>query len=302
MICAICGARHSRVGKQLSTFTISVMNLAIVKTARHHLGLRTLGASASALLIGLAGGVVGTSPAIAKPPVPAVATTGQQQEIAATGAEQCSVPVAIRVGAWICLEPKTRAITAVPLPPPPKGSTHCNSFVCWTRISSAQSEFDGGGPYGFGNTTLGRVQVYAKITMNGAQSVSSPVRFTSTRGVRNLTIEGDRLYISSAHPEGNAVSPSVWAHYGPVSAAAGSQVTWKPNGYKSRETTVAWASIVHNFVWQDPSSNYPGRWYFYVKSNKLKRQSSGVYAFEAADSLPTQPSGQGWTRNEEPNR
>jgi hypothetical protein len=81
-----------------------------------------------------------------------------------------------------------------------------------------------------------------------------------------------------------------------VSAAAHQRISWNPNGYKSYENTTAWASIVHEWTWHDPSSAYPGRWYFYAKSIKLKRQDSGAYFFEGESSLPKTPAGSGWVR------
>lgn len=84
----------------------------------------------------------------------------------------------------------------------------------------------------------------------------------------------------------------------PKSAGAGTRVQWLPSGYKSYENTTAYASIVHSFVWKDTSSNYPGRWYFYIKSNKLTRQSSGSYYFLADDSAaPSTPASSGYSNS-----
>lgn len=130
--------------------------------------------------------------------------------------------------------------------------------------------------------------------MNGAQSRSRPVRFSSTRGVKDVTIEGERLYLSRSKPAGHPVSPSTFSVYGPVSASADKQIEWKPKGYKSYERTVQFATIAHNFVWHDPSSRHPGRWFFYVKSIKLDRQDDGRYDFLDDEALPARPQGSGY--------
>lgn len=68
--------------------------------------------------------------------------------------------------------------------------------------------------------------------------------------------------------------------------------TGHPPGYKSYENTTAYASIVHNWVWHDPS--YPGRWFCYAKSVILKRQPSGAYFFTADNNIPTTPADCAW--------
>ncbi len=216
----------------------------------------------------------------------------------AAGADQCAKPMDARSGAWVCdadaekkEEPSTLAAEA---DGGGKREGHCTLAGCWHRVGPAEAEFSGGGAYGFGKTPLGRVRVFVRIKMNGAQSVSKPVWFRSTRGVGSMTIEGERLYVSKAHPEGKPVSNNTYAFYGPKKASASSKVEWKPNGYKSYEKTTAWATIAHNFVWTDPSSEYPGRWYFYVKSIKLKKHGSGRYDFSEEKDLPKDAQGAGY--------
>jgi hypothetical protein len=220
---------------------------------------------------------------------------------AAAEVDQCARPLAARAGNWFCLGTAARAKAAHDrarraLGLPDAAAGYCRVEGCWTRYSAVSADFAGSGTYGYGKTHLGDVSMYFEVTMNGAQSTSRPVWFESTRGVRDFVIEGDRLYLSSAHPEGKPVSPSKYSFYGPVSAAAHQRISWNPNGYKSYENTTAWASIVHEWTWHDPSSAYPGRWYFYAKSIKLKRQDSGAYFFESESSLPTTPAGSGWVR------
>ena len=161
-------------------------------------------------------------------------------------------------------------------------------------VSITWAEFNGGAYYGYGSTQLGYVTLFIRVIMNGAQSVSNPVRFSSTRGVRDLYIEGERLYLSAAYPGGNSVSPSTWAHVGPFTVSANTNKFWPSPGYKSYETTVSRATITHEFIWRDPSSNYPGQWWMYVKSDVLHRQSSGAYWFSTDADLPATPVSSGW--------
>ena len=220
---------------------------------------------------------------------------------AAAEVDQCARPLAARVGNWFCFgtvaqakAARDRARRALGLAPAAAG--YCRVEGCWDRYNARAADFAGSGTYGSGRTHLGNISMYFEVKMSGAKSTSKPVWFESTRGVRDFVMEGDRLYLSSAHPEGKPVSPSQYSHYGPVSAAAHQKVFWKPNGYKSYENTTAWASIVHEWTWHDPSSAYPGRWYVYAKSIKLRRQSSGAYYFELDKSLPKTPAGSGWVR------
>lgn len=169
--------------------------------------------------------------------------------------------------------------------------------ACWTQYSVTDSDFAGTGIYGYGSTGLGTAELYFEVKMNGAQTISKPVYFSSTRGIKSLTMEGERLYLSSAHPDGRPVSPSTYSPYGPINnIGAGVKTYWRPNGYKSYENTTAWATVVHEATWTDPSSQYPGRWYYFAKCIKLKRQSSGAYYFQGSSALPASPDRGAWTQ------
>lgn len=132
--------------------------------------------------------------------------------------------------------------------------------------------------------------------MSGAQSVSKPVYFKSTHGTKTIFMEAERLYTSAAYPQGNAVKPRTYSVFGQINnAAAKIPVYWTPNGYKSYEPTTQWMAISHQVTWTDPSSAYKGRWYFWAKSLKAKRQSNGAYTFQGARVLPSQPERGSWS-------
>lgn len=221
--------------------------------------------------------------------------------VMAAGADQCAKPTAERTGSWLCdTDTDTDGSSDGPKTLAQKADGggrrvgHCTLAGCWHRVGPAEAEFSGGGTYGFGKTPLGRVRVFIRIKMNGAQSVSQPVRFRSTRGLGSLTMEGERLSVSKAPPEGTPVPNHTYSIYGPKKAPADRWVEWKPNGYKSYEKKAKVATIVHNFVWTDPSSEHPGRWYFYVKSIKLRKHESGRYDFQDEKDLPKDAHGAGY--------
>ena len=54
------------------------------------------------------------------------------------------------------------------------------------------------------------------------------------------------------------------------------------------------AAIVHNFVWQASSSQFPGRWFFFAKSNMMERQPSGAYWFADDATALEPPAGSGY--------
>lgn len=246
----------------------------------------------------------------------AQAASSSATSTASSGADQCSLSVSKRSGAWICdgtasetaalrdkldrlgLRKKARSATAqassasaavTPLSVPT--SSYCpHTGACWAQYSLTDSDFYGTADYGYGTKPLGIISYYFEVKLNGAQTISKPVWFQSSRGLKQVTFEGERLYISAAHPEGNPVSPSTYSVYGPVTnVPAGAQTSWTPSGYKSYENTTQWVSVVHEVTWEDPSSSYPGHWHWYAKSIKAKRIGSGIYYFQGATALPTTP-------------
>lgn len=208
-------------------------------------------------------------------------------DVKTVGKAQCTKALRDRTGPWMCL--------GAPPDAPVQHRVFCNIEGCWNVADSTHASWEGGGYYGYGATTLGNVDLYFKVTISGFNTYSYPVRFKSTRGVRNLFIEGERLYISSTYPGGNGVSNGAsWAHIGPYSVSAGSTKSWASPGYKSRETTARTISIVHMWTWSDPSSSYPGKWWVYTKSNKAYWHDVGYRFIDDDDNYPYDASNAGY--------
>ncbi|WP_284293482.1 hypothetical protein [Luteimicrobium album] len=166
--------------------------------------------------------------------------------------------------------------------------TICDISGCWTLIDTAHTTYSGGVAYGYGTIGLGSAQMYFKVTASGAKTTSYPFWFKATRGTSQTVLEGERFYVSSAHPGGNKESPRKTFGpkvFGTKSADVSSQ--WPKPGATTYENTTQWITIVHEASWRDISSAYPGRWYMWAKSYKGHRQSSGAYYFQ--ESLPSQP-------------
>lgn len=218
-------------------------------------------------------------------------------QVATVGAARCDEPVSRRTGNWLCLSSPAgqatglRAATAGRGPAVRALSGHCTAQGCWDVYSAVDSDFYTTGYFGYGGRTLGTVELYFEVKLTGAQSRSKPVYFIPSTSVRSLEIEGERLYYSSAHPEGKPVRPSTWSAYTHGAVAAGQRVDWRPNGYKGYENTVQHGSVVHEWVWT--KSGYSGDWWLYGKSVKFDRTSSS-YRFGSSTYLGKSPVAAGW--------
>lgn len=236
-------------------------------------------------------------------------TPAQIAQADATAVAQCAKPLSQRVGAWQCspgvqtqaqrkddLESArqkgalTASSTAVAA-----STGYCNGWGCWSYLASYRSYFSGGGYYGYGSTSLGSFHMEFEVTMSGAASVSKPFYDYTSRGTKSTTLSGNRLYISATYPQGNQVNGGAAFRTSPCGARGSYQsCVWPYGGYGSYENTTTWATIAHQANWTDPSSSYPGRWYFYAKSIKLLRNSSGGYTFQGT-TLPQSPAFGGWS-------
>jgi hypothetical protein len=221
--------------------------------------------------------------------------------IETSGADQCALSLSARRGAWMCLDAeinhqprnKPSAADDVSLQ-----SGVCSALGCYYYLDIYYVYFDGQGTYGYGSTRLGDVYLYVEDSFSGGRSYSKRFQFESTRGVRTIRATGERLYFSTAHPEGYPISGGasrqVWGPYGPYSAYT-LITAFGSGGYTWYENTVAWAGIAHYFSWTDPSSAYPGTWYVWWKSPKFKRQSSGQYTTTNPPSMGSSWYGSGYT-------
>ncbi|MEV0271142.1 hypothetical protein AB0H43_20370 [Hamadaea sp. NPDC050747] len=243
--------------------------------------------------LGLPGVLITPIPGYAAP-VPGETTTSDNTvardytaagQLATSGSDQCGLPLAARKGAWLCLSQTTTRTQPRTRPTAVNGdvgiqSGVCSALGCYYYLDNYYVYFDGTGVYGYGGTHLGDLYFYVEDKFSGGRSYSQRFQFESTRGVRTLAATGERLYFSTAHPEGYPISSGAsqqgWGPYGPY--AAGTLVTaFGTTGYTYYDSSVAWAGIAHEFTWTDPSSAYPGRWYAWWKSPKFQKQSSGAY-------------------------
>jgi hypothetical protein len=234
--------------------------------------------------------------------------SGQYIIVETVGSAQCGKTLPEREGAWMCLENATYGTDPVDptwvssdelmgeqenLSQAAVASTAtCVLGGCWTRESSVRTTFKGSGWYGYGGTTLGNAEIHFRVALSGFATKSTNVWFRSTRGVRDMVFAGDRLYLSAKYPGGAPVNNGAAYRYYPFGkVAANTTATWL-GGYGSYENTVQYATIVHNYSWKDPSSQYPGRWYFYAKSIRMVKGSNG-YTYPDL-TRPASPRGAGW--------
>lgn len=212
------------------------------------------------------------------------------------GQSQCARPLAGRTGNWLCLATQTaqaQAARAVNGELPASG--YCKVSGCWYVNSVTDSEYSATGYFGYGDTQLGKVTLFFRVRLTGVVSVSKPVRFESTIGVRDLVMEGNRLYYDKKWPAGHPVSPSVFAHHSCGNVTGGKLAQWTPNGYKAKPAAVSVGSVWHQWSWQ--MAGYPGTWYFYATSVLIHRIShGGVYHFGSDKNLGQNPAGGGYNR------
>ena len=238
------------------------------------------------MLVTLGGPTVSAVPAVADSR-PSTTTKAYTEAATASGASQCSSPVSVRKGAWVC--PDTSKIRA-------NGGT-CSVLGCWYYVANYWAEFSGDGIYGYNGTTLGSTEFFIEVKFSGGSSTSKPFQFESTRGTKQVRASGERLYFSTAHPEGYPVSGgSTYQMWSGGPYGAGALVNgFGSGGYTAYEGSVAHAGVAHQFDWTDPSSSYPGRWYTFIKSPKFHRNSAGAYNLDDPPQLGSAWYGSGWS-------
>lgn len=223
-----------------------------------------------------------------------------QSGVAAAGRAECDKPLAQRKGAWMCPVSPSEQRKAIErkrakglLKASPQAS-YCFEWGCWYVYDTVTSDFSGDGWFGWGDETLGLAGFFYEVKLNGAQSISKPVIFSSSVGAQDVIMEGERLYYSTAHPEGAPVSDGATrSYYGPVGPVPASQeMFWEPNGYKAYENTVAHGSVVHQWSWT--MSGYPGNWWAFAKSAKFDMTPSS-YRFTVPSNLGQEPLGAAWS-------
>ncbi|MEV0734283.1 hypothetical protein [Polymorphospora sp. NPDC050346] len=248
----------------------------------------------AALVVVAVGVVVGATPAAAGPVESGNgAAMPRYYEMAATttGADltaQCALPVGERQGPWLCGNPET---------PPQVNAGVCSTLGCWYYNANYWAEFSGDGLYGYGGTHLGAVEFFFQVRFAGSTSTSRPFQLESTRGTRNVRATGERIYFSSARPEGWPVSDG--ATYRTWTGGTYSAYTlinaFGSGGYSLSAASVAHAGVAHQWDWMDPSSAYPGRWWFFIKSPKFARNSAGAYILANPPEMGAAWYGSGWS-------
>jgi hypothetical protein len=157
-----------------------------------------------------------------------------------------------------------------------------------TSENRAYSDFDGWVAYGYTKcegwivkkctkTELRTAHFSFDVKFSGCAARSAPVRFHSTRAVKSIVMEGNRLFISGGSPGGKS--------------AAG---TWSVHNHKGKGAGAV--AHMHTYSWTDHS--HGGTWWVKVKSN-FGRRHSGRYGvtsiFDSNDaSMPATPYSWGW--------
>lgn len=173
---------------------------------------------------------------------------------------------------------------------------YCTSEGCWDQIDAGHSTYSGKGYYGYGSTQLGTTQLYFKVTMSGATHKSYPFWFSTSRGRKSTVLSGERLYLSASYPGGNSMNPREYFQKSFGASSAGVSTQWPSPGPSTYENTATWITVAHEATWTDPSSSYPGSWFMWAKSIKMKKQSNGSYYVQSDSSLPSDPAGAGCRR------
>ena len=221
-------------------------------------------------------------------PTARIAATGQfpGAAVSAVGQSQCAKPLAERSGNWLC--------PARPIPASTASSSggYCRKQGCWYVYSVTKSGYSATGYFGYDDTQLGEVQLYFEVTLNGAHSVSRPVRFESSAAVVNLIFEGNRLLYTPRYPAGTQVGSAGNSHVA-GNIPAGETVQWTPNGYKAYYNLASEQSVWHEWSWN--MADYPGTWYFWAKSVKFVDVGEGTYHFGDDDDLGENPAGSGYS-------
>lgn len=187
---------------------------------------------------------------------------------------QCALPVADRVGAWVCPDPDTPSDgggTTYILPP-------CAlTFSCWARTGDSTAEWTGTVYYGWGVKTLGSVSPSIKWRLNGGRTYSQP-SWRATGHTRNMIFSASLFNGAPGVARGGSyIRGSLdFSNHVPF-VAPNTTVTWTYSHYDDR----MWDhNVATEFSWEVPG--YRGYWYFYVRSpssHTTRLGRTAVYRF-----------------------
>ena len=117
----------------------------------------------------------------------------------ASSAYQCRLPVANRVGAWLCSSPQNGLAPRPSWAPRPSinpftTTGFCASNGCYYRYSDFTADFDSyAGWWGSGSTILGDSATYVYWTLTGRQTVSKPATNAKSVPTTNVNFSGNLL-------------------------------------------------------------------------------------------------------------
>lgn len=175
----------------------------------------------------------------------------------------------------------------------------CNSIGCWYLWNEnpfRHSEFDGFGPYGYGSTTLGTMTTYVLDTLLSSTSlkIENQSKWAS-RGSNSNSWYDVLYFVNSTYPYGKICGSSQQS--AGVNKAANSTFSWAPIYFDARNCGISTQAVFHRITWRDPSSAYPGRWYFFSKSAKYTFELGYQLHFIGSVDTPSAPlggDGAGW--------
>lgn len=185
---------------------------------------------------------------------------------------QCDVPVAERVGPWVCPpepdDPALREFEAnQDISPLQVGwCSPASANICWHVYGVTHADFMGIDAYGYGSEALGTFNMFLNYNLNGAQSITYQMRIVISGEAINIMLEGERYYLSAAQPGGAPVSGDTYQTYTFASNTPGSANSWPSPGYLAFPPT----DVQHGTIWHRLSWNVPGygstQWWAVVKS------------------------------------
>lgn len=227
---------------------------------------------------------------------------------------QCAKTLGQRVGPWTCTESQsgtpanteTAAQAAIGAATTATAGSvgFCRispiSKSCWEPVPATAKTHGTGttvnltGTYGYGKQVLGNIGFHATTVFNGAKQITKNMWFRSSRGTRNVELATDFLRLTGPHPEGQVIRRAGWSEVFTGFHQAGIAVSEPWNRHEVYNSESDYISIMHYAGWEDSSSTYPGHWYAYIKSIRMKKNSNGQYLNEGL-SLPDHPSSAGWS-------
>ncbi|GAA2757970.1 hypothetical protein [Actinopolymorpha rutila] len=178
------------------------------------------------------------------------------------------------------------------------GDRYCLPVGCWTRLSQERAEGDFTVRYGIDDhgrrITLGTVTFFVEDWLQGPRIVSRRQDLTAGgRGIREVGIEGERLYLSGQCPRGCAVGHGTTYDYRvPVDRTRDGRFAWTGAAYQG-EADVAYGTVIHEFTWRDAAGR-PGRWFIWLKGVTVLREDAAIFFYASPDHLPSSPYQTSW--------